>query len=97
MAESPRRADLRLTITACDPYTALAGELAAKFAEYSGANAEAASRLRTDVEALAGTFAGARDIELTMESRDHRVTVTATAGNRRESATCSVLHPPSSV
>ena len=46
MAPSPRRVDLRLTIPAVAPYHGLAAELAGKFAEYAGAEANAAARAR---------------------------------------------------
>jgi hypothetical protein len=91
MAESPRRWDLRLTITAAAPYTALAGELAGKFAEYAGADPASAGKLRADVEALTGKFSGPPDIELTMEAGDQRITVTATAGSRRPSSVFCLL------
>jgi hypothetical protein len=86
MAESQRPADLRLTIPAAAPYPELAGEVAAKFAEYSGANADAAIRVSEQVRALAAKLANGHDITFTLESLDHHVRVTAASGNRREQA-----------
>jgi hypothetical protein len=99
MAESPRPADVRLTIPAGAPYPELAGEVAAKFAENAGAPADAAKRLAASVQALAmrlgnGRVGGAavteNDVTLTLEARDRRVHVTASAGDRREDADFSL-------
>ena len=90
MAQSPRPVDLRLTIPAGAPYHVVAGELAGKFAEYSGLDAEAAGRFATQIEELTATLgAGAPDesIALEMQARERELTVTATAGTRREQAT----------
>jgi hypothetical protein len=38
MAESPRRLELRLTISGAAPYRGVAVELAMKFAQYAGAS-----------------------------------------------------------
>jgi hypothetical protein len=86
MPESARPADLRLTIPAAAPYPELAGELAAKFAEYSGLNADAARRVSVHVRALALKFANGRDITFTLESLDRQLRVTAASGTRREQA-----------
>lgn len=96
MAESPRSADVRLTIPAGAPYSELAGEVAAKFAEYAGAQADAAKELAASVQALAAKLgngaAGAAPsatgdvVTLTLEARDRRLRVTAAAGDRREHA-----------
>ena len=91
MAQSPRRVDLWLTIPAAAPYHAVAGELAGKFAEYSGAETGAAEQLAKAVESLTGTLgAGAPDgsIALTMEARERELVVIAESGTRTEQATC---------
>lgn len=90
MAESPRPADVRLTIPANAPYPELAGELAAKFAEFSGANADAAGRLAAAVQALATRLGNGHDVTFTLEVVDHNVRVTAAAGERREQAVFSL-------
>jgi len=84
MAEPARRVDLRLTIPGAAPYDALAGELAGKFAEYSGADAAAAHRLVRDVEAAARKLSGGAEIALTLEARDGELIVTAASGSRKE-------------
>jgi hypothetical protein len=90
MAESPRPADVRLTIPAAAPYPELAGELAAKFAEYAGAPADAAKRLAASVQALAMKLGNGTDVTLTLEARDRQLRVTASAGDRREHADFSL-------
>jgi hypothetical protein len=90
MAHTPREADLRLTIPADASYHSLAGEVAEKFAEYSGAGAAAAANLARAVEVLAAQLAadGAdASIALTMEARNGTLTVTAESGSTRERAT----------
>ncbi len=89
MAESPRPADVRLTIPVDAPYPELAAELAAKFAEQAGADADSARRLAAGVQALA-TKLGDRDVTLTLEAHERRLRVTATAGDRREHAEFSL-------
>jgi hypothetical protein len=84
MAEPARRVDLRLTIPGATPYDALAGELAAKFAEYTVADAAVARPLAREVDAVAKKKAGAADIAFTLEARDRDLMVTAVAGNRKE-------------
>lgn len=83
--------DLRLTISAGEPYHAVAGELAGKFAEYSGAGPVAAGEFAKQIEGLAAKLgAGSPDesIALVMEARERELTVAATSGRRREKATC---------
>jgi hypothetical protein len=90
MAQPPRHADLRLTIPADAAYHALAGEVAEKFAEYSGADAAVAANLARAVEVLTGqlTSEGADgSIALTMEARNGELIVTAESGSTREQAT----------
>ncbi|HEX4567472.1 MAG TPA: hypothetical protein VH138_12625 [Vicinamibacterales bacterium] len=90
MAESPRPADVRLTIPAGAPYPELAGEVAAKLAENAGAQADAARRLAASVQALAMKLGNGTDVTLTLEARDRRLHVTASAGDRREHADFSL-------
>ena len=83
--------DLRLTIPASAPYHAVAGELAGKFAEYSGADAAAAATLARAVEALAdrlGAAAPDGSIALVIEAREREMVVAAESGGRREQVTC---------
>ena len=90
--------DLRLTIPAGAPYHTLAAELAAKYAEYSGAPAAQAQKLAQAVEALAARVAdGAIDgaIDLTMEAGARELIVTATSGPRTDRATCPLPDPAS--
>lgn len=86
MAESPRPADVRLTIPADAPYPEMAGEVAAKFAEFAGAPADAARRLAASVQALAMKLGNGHDVTLTLEASDRQLRVTAAAGDRREHA-----------
>lgn len=91
MPESPRRVDLRLTIPTSASYHPLAGELAVKFAEYSGAPPADAERLGKAVETLAATVGGGAadgSIALMMEIGARELVVTATSGSRTETATC---------
>jgi hypothetical protein len=91
MPPSPRPADLRLTIPATVPYHALAGELAGKFAEYSGADSAAAATLASTVEALTdrlGATAPNGSIALVMEARERELVVVAESGSRREQTSC---------
>jgi len=100
MAESPRPVDVRLTIPVSAPYPELAGEVAAKFAENAGAEADAAKRLAASVQALAmklgngrsgaGGSASENDVTLALEVRDRRLHVTVSAGDRREQADFSL-------
>ena len=99
MAESPRSADVRLTIPADAPYPEMAGDIAGKFAEYLGAPADAAMRLAASVQALLAKLANGRAgkvpsaenvVSLTLEARDRRLRVTASAGDRHEHADFSL-------
>jgi len=84
MAEPARRVDLRLTIPGAPPYDALAGELAGKFAEYSGADTRVARRVAHEVEAIALKLAAAGEIAFTIEARETELIVTAACGTRKE-------------
>jgi len=89
MAESPRRLDLRLTISADAPYRAVATELVEKFAEYVGATAAQAKSLAQTVASALAPVAGAqpdRPIDLEVSAKDRELVVTANAGRTR--ATC---------
>ena len=90
MTESPQPANVRLTIPAHDPYPELAGEVAAKFAEYAGAHVDAAKQLGARVQALTMNLAKGRDVTLTLEARDRQLRVTAAAGDRHERADFSL-------
>jgi hypothetical protein len=92
MAESPRRADLRLTIPASPPYAGLAGEVALRFAEYSGASRTDASQLRDEIDALLKAL-GARNgeaVELEMTAENGTLHVSAAAGGRVQRTTCTL-------
>lgn len=93
MEESPRRVDLRLTIPAAAPYLAVAVELAGRFAEYSGAAADAARALALDVEAAIAPVAEAqpnKPIDLEMSAHGRELVVTAQAGSTTTRATCAL-------
>ena len=74
MAESARRVDLRLTISAGSPYRELAGELAAKLAEYAGVTPQ---RKADIVEALLRSMdeasGGSRDVQVDVTVDDGAV------------------------
>ena len=90
MPTPPRRVDLRLTVPAIAPYDGVAGELAGKFAEYSGAEAGAAEALARAVEAAIAPIATATphaSVELELCSRASELTVTVNA-NPAATLTC---------
>jgi len=77
MAESPRRLDLRLTVSGSGPYREIAAELARRFAEYAGASAEAVQAVSTRVAAAVASSDGAQaSIDLRLSAVDGEVTVT---------------------
>ena len=83
MAPSPRRVDLRLTIPAVAPYHGLAAELAGKFAEYAGAEANAAHALAHEVESSLTAVAEATPetpVKLEMQADERELVVTLTGG-----------------
>lgn len=91
MDDARRAADVQLTIPAAGQFRALAAELAAKFAQYSGSNAGAASELRRAVERLAATIGnGGPDtsIVIDMNAGDRLVTVRVSSGSKSDQATC---------
>jgi len=78
MAESPRRLDLRLTISGAAPFGEVAVELAVRFAEYAGASKAAAQAVSKTVAAAIATSDGASaPIDLRLSAVDGEVTVTA--------------------
>ena len=87
MPDSPHRGDLRLSIPSDASFYAVARDVAARFAAYSGAAADAAAKLGEAVERIAANMKGA-DIEFAMESRDRRLTVRASSGSASDEATC---------
>jgi hypothetical protein len=94
MVPTPRRVDLRLTIPSDATYHQVAGEIAGKFAEYSGAETDAAENLARAVEVMTAQVAGERangSIALVMEARTGELTVTAESGSAREQATIPLL------
>jgi hypothetical protein len=91
MAESPRRVDLRLTISTGSPYLAVAAELAGKFAEYAGAHADAAKGLAHDIGTTINKMAEAApaaNIDIELSAQDHEIVVTANSGKTTTRASC---------
>ena len=77
MAESPRRLDLRLTISGAAPFHDIAAELAAKFAEYAGASQQAAQAVsKTVTAALASSDDASSPVDVRLSAVDGNVTVT---------------------
>jgi hypothetical protein len=94
MADAPRASEVRLTIPAGVPYGALAAELAARFAQYSGSNAGAASQLKKAVEKLAASLTNGAlpdaSIQFEMTADERVLTVRASSGSKSDEATCSL-------
>ena len=90
MAESPRRVDLRLTIPTAAPFAGVAGEVASRFAAYSGASQGDAEGVRRAVDAAASRARGASadsiTFDLTADERD--LTVESDVAGRTERITC---------
>jgi hypothetical protein len=84
MATSPRRVDLRLTIPAGAPFHEVAGELAEKFAEYGGADAEAARGLARAVQASIAKARPGASIDLVMAAHERELVVTLNAGSTQK-------------
>jgi hypothetical protein len=80
MPESPRRVDLRLTISPGSPYQELAAEVARKFAEYAGAPASRIDDVVASVRAaLNGTGRPVSTlVTIALEAADGDVVVTIT-------------------
>ena len=91
MAESLRRLGLRLTIPAAAPYHAVAGEVAGKFAEYSGADAAVADRLAKAVKEMTAKMSDGglqNSIDLAMKACGAELRVDAVSGSNTDRATC---------
>jgi hypothetical protein len=92
MPDTRRASDVQLTIPAAGPFRALAAEMAAKFAQYSGSNAGAASELRRAVERLAATVGNGAapdaSIVIDMNAGDRLVTIRVSSGSKSDQATC---------
>jgi hypothetical protein len=87
MAQSPRRVDLRLTIPAAAPYSAVAAELTEKFAAYAGAEADAAQALAKAVEASIAPIARASpqaSVHLEMSAGERELVVTVKSGSTQK-------------
>ena len=80
MPESPRRVDLRLTISPGSPYQELAAELARKFAEYAGLPATRIDDIVASVTAAANGAARSSSalVTISLEAVDDDVVVTIT-------------------
>ena len=90
MAESPRPVDLRLTIPTAAPYAGLAGEIASRFAAYSGASRADAEAVGRAVDGVASRARGASAdaITFTLSVDEHDLTVESEVGGRTERITC---------
>lgn len=90
MAESPQRVDLRLTIPTAAMYSGLAGDIAARFAEYSGASTADAAELRRAVDHAVSHARGASIGSITYEVavREEDLLVVLDAAGRVERITC---------
>jgi hypothetical protein len=91
MAESPRRLDLRLTISTGAPYRAVAVELAGKFAEFVGATPSAAKDLSGSVAASIDRLAAAAPaapMALDISAQEHELVVTLQSGATTTRAAC---------
>jgi hypothetical protein len=91
MAESPRRLDLRLTITGAAPFREVAVELTEKFAAYAGADPAAAKSLAQAIDAAIAPGAEAppdKPIEMQMSAEGSELVVTTEAGSTTKRTTC---------
>ena len=98
MPQPSRRLEIRLTISAAAPYIGIAGELAGKFAVYSGAENGAAERLGQAVVSMAESLGdGVPDasIALTLAAGERELVAVAESGTRQERAVCPL--PPVAV
>jgi len=87
MPESPHRGVLRLSIPSDVTFHAVARDVAARFAEYSGAASDVAAKLGEAVERIAAHMRG-KNIEFAMESRGRQLTVRASSGSASEETSC---------
>ena len=77
MAESLRRADLRLTVSAHSPYRELAGELVDKFADYVGVSAERKTDIVEAVLRSVDACGDGREVDIELAAQGDDVIVTA--------------------
>ena len=78
MAESARRVDLRLTISAGSPYRELAGELAGKLAEYAGVTPQRkADIVEAMLRSMDDASGGSRDVQVDMTVDDGAIEFSA--------------------
>jgi hypothetical protein len=84
MAEASGRVDLRLTISAGSPYRELAGELAAKLAEYAGVSPQRkADFVEAMLRSMDDASGGSRDVQVDLTVDDGAVEFnTGPAGSR---------------
>jgi hypothetical protein len=91
MAESPpRRVDLRLTIPTAAPFAGVAGEVASRFAAYSGASERDADAVRRAVDAATSRARGsaAESITFDLSVSEEDLTVESEIAGRTERITC---------
>ena len=73
-----------MTISVHDPSPGVAGELAGKFAEYAGAEADAAKELARAVEASVAGAGPPASADLDMSSREREVVVVVNAAAAKQ-------------
>ena len=74
MADASGRVDLRLTISAGSPYRELAGELAAKLAEYAGVTPQRkADFIDAMLQSMDEASGGSRDVQVDLTVDDGAV------------------------
>lgn len=93
MVESPRRrVDLRLTIPTAAPFAGVAGEVASRFAAFSGATRGDADAVRRAVDAAAtrarGASAASITFDLSVREDERDLTIDSDVGGRPERITC---------
>ena len=84
---------MRLTLSPSEPYRAIAADVAQKFAEFAGARADAANRLKHDVGAAVADLAsaaGSGSIDLQMARNGHELVVTTSAGSATRRSVCAL-------
>jgi hypothetical protein len=90
MVESPRRVDLRLTIPTAAPFAGVAGEVASRFAAYSGASEADADALRRAVDAATSQArtGSAESITFDLSVDERGLTVQSEFAGRTERVSC---------
>ena len=79
MPEPAGRVDLRLTISAGSPYRELAGELAAKLAEYAGVTPQRKAEIvEAMLRSLDDASGGSRDVQVDVTVDDGALEFSAT-------------------